>query len=185
LNADGVCAACRSNLRGFDQAASFGFYDGSLRSLIHLFKYAGMAPLAKPLGTFMERALPLDAAFDAIVPVPLHWRKKWQRGFNQAELLARHISTRRRVPLVEALLRRKSNGVQASLSVAARRRNVAGAFTMKPGTNLAGKRVLLIDDVMTTGATGSACAAALKRGGASSVSLLTLARVDRRWTDHK
>jgi ComF family protein len=144
-----------------------------------------MAPLAKPLGRFMERALPLDSSFDAVVPVPLHWRRKWQRGFNQAELLARHISKKRQVPVVQALQRRKSAGVQASLSVAARRRNVAGAFTVKPGVNLSGKRVLLIDDVMTTGATGSACAAALKRGGATSVSLLTLARVDRRWTDHK
>lgn len=183
LDADGVCTACRSNLRGFDRASSFGFYSGPLRSLIHLFKYAGMAPLSKPLGRFLERALPLEGAYDAVVPVPLHWRKKWQRGFNQAELLARHIALRRHVPLANVLRRRKSAGVQASLSIAARRRNVAGAFTLKPGTNLAGKRILLIDDVMTTGATGSACAAALKRGGAASVSLLTLARVDRRWTD--
>lgn len=185
LDREGVCAACRLNLRGFDRAASFGFYDGSLRSLIHLFKYAGMAPLAAPLGRFLERALPLDVTYDAVVPVPMHWRRKWQRGFNQAELLARHIARRRALPLLNALQRRRSAGVQASLSVAARHRNASGAFALKTGIQLAGKRILLIDDVMTTGATASACAAALKRGGATSVSLLTLARVDRRWTEPK
>lgn len=183
LDADGVCAACRTNIRGFDRAATFGFYDGALRSLIHLFKYAGMTPLAAPLGRFLERALPLDSAYDVVVPVPLHWRKKLQRGFNQAELLARHIATRRRLPLINALRRRKSAEAQATLSMAARRRNVAGAFAVRSGANIAGKRIILIDDVMTTGATAAACATALKRSGAQSVTLLTLARVDRRWTD--
>ena len=183
LDENGICGACRSNQRGYDRAASFGFYTGSLRSLIHLFKYAGMAPLASPLGRLLERALPVDAGFDAVVAVPLHWRKRWQRGFNQAELLARHIAKRRQLPLLPALRRRKAAAVQASLSIAGRRRNVSGAFALKPHSDVKGKRILLIDDVMTTGATASACAAALKRGGAASVSLLTLARVDRRWTD--
>ena len=181
LDKHGVCAACRSGLRGFDRAACFGFYEGSLRSLIHLYKYAGMKPLARTLAGFMERAMDADQRFDAVVPVPLHWRKKWQRGFNQAELLARHISRRRHIPLLQALRRKRPTAVQASLAVAGRRRNVAGAFAVLHGAALAGKRILLIDDVMTTGATASACAAVLKRGGAKSVSLLTLARVDRRW----
>jgi competence protein ComFC len=181
LDEHGVCAACRAGLRGFDRAASFGFYEGPLRTLIHLFKYSGMKPLARTLAGHLDRAISVDERYDAVVPVPLHWRKKWQRGFNQSELLARHVAKRRGVPLLNALRRRRSTAVQASLAIAGRRRNVAGAFQAKPDAALAGKRILLIDDVMTTGATASACAAALKRGGAKSVSLLTLARVDRRW----
>jgi ComF family protein len=180
LDHHGVCAACREGLRGFDRAASFGFYEGSLRRLIHLFKYNGMRPLAKPLARFLERAIPIDQAFDAVVPVPLHWRKQWQRGFNQAELLARYVARRRRVPLLAALKRKRSTAVQASLASAGRRRNVAGAFEIRAKAAVAGKKILLVDDVMTTGATASACASVLKRAGAQSVSLVTLARVDRR-----
>jgi ComF family protein len=181
LDEYGVCVACRSGLRGFDRAASFGFYEGTLRTLIHLFKYSGMKPLAQPLARHLEKALSVDERYDAVVPVPLHWRKQWERGFNQSELLARHVAKRRGVPLMLALRRKRPTAVQASLAVAGRRRNVAGAFLARSGADLAGKRILLIDDVMTTGATAGACATALKRGGAKSVSLLTLARVDRRW----
>ena len=181
LDQQGVCRACRAGLRGFDRAVTFGFYEGTLRSLIHLFKYAGMRPLARPLSRLMQRALPVDQAFDAVVPVPLHWRKKLRRGFNQAELLAREISRQRGVPVAGALRRKRPGGVQASLSLSERRRNVAGVFEARPRVPVSGKRILLIDDVMTTGATASACAVALKRAGAKSVALLTLARVDRRF----
>jgi ComF family protein len=180
LDEQGVCAACRAGLRHFDRAASFGFYEGSLRGLIHLFKYSGMRPLARPLAALLERVIPIDQCFDAVVAVPLHWRKRWQRGFNQADLLARYISKRRQVPLLAALKRKRSTAVQATLAIAGRRRNVAGAFTMRAKADVAGKKILLIDDVMTTGATASACASVLKRAGAMSVSLVTLARVDRR-----
>jgi ComF family protein len=185
LDEQGVCAACRAGLRGFDHAASFGNYEGSLRSLIHLFKYSGMKPLVRPLAAYLERALPIDEAFDAVVPVPLYWRKQWERGFNQAELLARHLAKHRGVPVLNALRRKRATATQAGLASAGRRRNVAGAFVVRASPrvsrNLAGKKILLIDDVMTTGATASACASALKRGGARTVSLLTLARVDRRF----
>jgi ComF family protein len=185
LDEKGVCAGCRSGLRGFDRAASFGLYEGSLRKLIHLYKYSGMKPLAKTLAGYMERALSIDASFDAVVPVPLHWRKQWDRGFNQSDLLARLIAKRRGIPVLHALRRKRATAVQAGLASAGRRRNVAGAFLLRSGAKtdpkLAGKKILLIDDVMTTGATASACASVLKRGGAKSVSLLTLARVDRRW----
>jgi ComF family protein len=180
LDEQGVCAACRSGLRGFDHAASFGMYEGTLRSLIHLFKYSGMKPLARPLAVFLERAVPPGEHFDAVVPVPLYWRKQWERGFNQAELLARCLAGHRGIPVWNALRRKRSTETQAGLASAGRRRNVAGAFVVRGNAHLAGKKLLLIDDVMTTGATASACAAALKRGGAGSVSLLTLARVDRR-----
>jgi ComF family protein len=159
-------------------------YEGSLRTLIHLFKYSGMKPLARPLAVYLERAIPVDEHFDAVVPVPLYWRKRWSRGFNQAELLARYVAKHRGIPLLNALRRKRATATQAGLASAGRRRNVAGAFVMrartKPDPRIAGKKILLIDDVMTTGATASACASALERGGAKSISLLTLARVDRR-----
>jgi ComF family protein len=180
LDDHGVCTACRTGLRGFDRAASFGFYEGNLRGLIHLFKYSGMKPLVRPLAAFLERAIPIDQAFDAVVPVPLHWRKRWSRGFNQAELLARRVAKHRRVPLLFALKRKRSTAVQATLAIAGRRRNVAGAFAIRAKADVAGKTILLVDDVMTTGATATACASVLKRAGAKSVSLVTLARVDRR-----
>jgi ComF family protein len=187
LDEHGVCAVCRSGLRGFDTAVCFGFYEGTLRSLIHLFKYSGMKPLARPLARFLERALALRGdgehaqRFDAVVAVPLHWRKKWARGFNQAELLARLVAKRRGLPLLEALRRRRPTEVQAGLAMAGRRRNVTGAFAARARADVKGKRILLVDDVMTTGATATACASVLKRAGAASVSLATLARVDRRW----
>ncbi len=185
LDDRGVCAACRSGLRGFDHAASFGLYEGALRTLIHLFKYSGMKPLARPLAACMDRAISNDESFDAVVPVPLYWRRQWKRGFNQSELLARHIGKRRGIPVLRALRRTRATATQAGLASAGRQRNVAGAFVLrakaKIDPRLAGKKILLIDDVMTTGATAGACASVLKRGGAKSVSLLTLARVDRRW----
>jgi ComF family protein len=144
-----------------------------------------MKPLARPLAVYLERAIPVDEHFDAVVPVPLYWQRQWGRGFNQAELLARHVAKHRGIPLWNALRRKRATATQAGLANAGRRRNVAGAFVVKgnPGLSekLAGKKILLIDDVMTTGATASACAVALKRGGARSISLLTLARVDRRF----
>jgi ComF family protein len=184
LDEQGVCAACRSGLRGFDRAASFGLYEGPLRTLIHLFKYSGMKPLARTLAEYMEQAIPSDERFDAVVPVPLHWRRQWDRGFNQSALLADRIAKRRGIPMVNALRRKRATATQAGLASAGRRRNVASAFDLRVKGNrnpgLAGSKILLIDDVMTTGATASACASVLKRGGAKSVSLLTLARVDRR-----
>jgi ComF family protein len=139
-----------------------------------------MQPLAKPLGAMLNRAIAIDERFDVVTPVPLHWRKHWQRGFNQADLLAAQVAKRRKIALLRCLRRKKPTEVQASLAVAGRRRNVAGAFEIR--ADVRGKRVLLIDDVMTTGATASACATVLKRAGAKSVSLATLARVDRRWS---
>lgn len=180
LDEQSVCAACRAGLRAFDRAASFGAYEGTLRSLIHLLKYKGMKPLARPLAELMNRALAVDAAFDAIVPVPLYWRRQWGRGFNQAELLARHVGKQRGLSVINALRRRRATDTQASLATTGRRKNVAGAFTVRRNADVAGKRILLIDDVMTTGATAGACASVLKKAGAKSISLLTVARVDRR-----
>jgi len=147
---------------------------------IHLYKYGRIKSLSRPIGDRLTRAVPRDEPFDAIVPVPLHWRRQWQRGFNQSDLLARGLSRRLGVPLLKALRRTRATGVQAGLRNTGRCRNVAAAFRCPRPRQVGGKRILLIDDVMTTGSTGAASALALKRAGAGRVALLTVARVDRR-----
>jgi ComF family protein len=181
LDAEGRCALCRGGLRGFDSAYSFGLYDGVLRELIHLYKYGKVRTLARPLGDLLLRALPRHEAFDCVTPVPLHWRKLWQRGFNQADLLARRVAAHTGVHRSPLLRRLRFTASQASLSNTNRRRNVAAAFRCRRPERAAGRRILLIDDVMTTGSTAAACAWVLKRAGAARVSLLTVARADRRF----
>lgn len=180
LDENGLCGLCRRGASGFDAAYAFGAYENELRQLIHLFKYSKIQTLARPLGRFLSLALPRDQRFDVIVPMPMHWLKRWQRGFNQADLLARELARRTGLPVRHGLRRIHQKAVQAGLTTAKRRANVAGAFQPARRSRLEGKRVLLIDDVMTTGATAGACAKALKRAGAIHVSLLTVARVDRR-----
>ena len=181
LDENGLCGLCRLGLNSFDGAYSFGSYEGELRTLIHLFKYGKVQTLAGPLGKLLARALPREQTYDLIAPLPLHWFKRWQRGFNQSELLAREISRRIGVPVRKPIRRVRNTKAQAGLTNAKRRDNVARAFRVKSRQSLDGLRVLLIDDVMTTGATSGACAAALKKAGARHVTLLTLARVDRRF----
>lgn len=178
LDESGRCALCRLGLSGFDEVFTYGSYEGSLRRLIHVFKYEGVRPLAKPFGDLLALALPRERSFDAIVPMPLHWRKRWARGFNQSALLAREISRRWNVPVRHAVRRTRATPPQAGLTNAKRRLNVSGVFQAE--TRLDGMRVLLVDDVLTTGATAAACARALKRAGASRVAVLALARTDRR-----
>jgi ComF family protein len=180
LDENGLCSLCRLGLTEFDAAYSFGEYEGTLRKLIHLFKYQGIAPLHKQLGKLLSTALPRDMTPDVIVPMPLHWKRAWRRGFNQSDLLARALSRRTGVPVAHAVKRRRGTPAQAGLTRAERRVNVAGAFEMTKRNAVNGRHVLLIDDVLTTGATASACAAVLKRAGARRVTVLTLARVDRR-----
>ena len=130
----------------------------------------------------LARALPRDVRFDLVVPMPMHWLRRWRRGFNQAELLACEIGRRWACPCGGC---RKSKGTspQAGLTAARRRDNVASAFRVPNARAVEGRRILLVDDVLTTGATAGACALALKRAGAASVTILTVARADRRtWT---
>lgn len=181
LDEQGLCRLCRSGAVEFEAAYSFGLYEGELRELVHLFKYDGVRSLSGVFGEWLAAAMPRHQRFDAIAPVPLHWWRWFRRGFNQSELLARELSRRTGVPLLAQALRRvRATPQQAQLSRGARRRNVARAFQAARPAELAGKRILLIDDVFTTGATLNACAAALKKAGAAHVSSLTLARVDRR-----
>ncbi len=178
LDEHGRCSLCRLGLTGFDTVYTYGSYDAALRQLIHLFKYNEMRPLAKPLGALLARAIPREQSFDLIVPMPLHWKKRWSRGYNQSELLAREIARRWGVPVRKIVRRVKPTAPQAGLTNSKRRLNVRGAFASS--ANLKGLRVLLVDDVLTTGATASACAKVLKRAGASHVTVAAVARTDRR-----
>jgi len=180
LDEDGRCALCRLGLNGFDAAYSFGTFEAELRELIHVFKYGRVETLARPLGRFLRLALPRTERFDAVVPMPLHWMRRWTRGFNQSALLAREIARRSSLPVRNLVRRTKSTAPQAGLTNAGRRANVSGAFRVPRPERVRGLRILLVDDVMTTGATASACARALKQAGAARVVLLTVARVDRR-----
>ena len=180
LDEEGRCALCRNGLRGFEAAYCYGAYGGVLRRLIHLFKYQKVRSLEGPLADYLLRALPRDGRFDAIVPVPLHWRRRWRRGFNQCELLAREVSRRTGIPVAKALRRPLASKAQAGLTLAARRHNVK-ISSFSAAANVAGQSILLLDDVLTTGSTAAACALALKRAGAARVSVLTVARADRQW----
>ena len=189
LDETGRCALCRLGLSGFDAVYSFGAYEGALRKLIHLFKYEGVQPLRRTFGGLIARVLPRDQQFDVIVPMPLHWRRRWERGFNQAGLLANEIGRRWHAPVRNVARRVRATAPQAGLTNAKRRANVRAAFSTKSfwkkhATRLDGMRVLLVDDVLTTGASASACARALKRAGAKHVTLVVVARADRR-TDIK
>lgn len=178
LDEQGRCSLCRLGLTGFDTVYTFGSYEATLRQLIHLFKYDQMRPLAKPLGALMARAIPREQRFDLIVPMPLHWKKRFSRGYNQSELLAQEIARRWGVPVRKIVRRVKPTAPQAGLTNSKRRLNVRGAFSTS--AKLKGLRVLLVDDVLTTGATASACARVLKRAGASHVTVAAVARTDRR-----
>lgn len=178
LDPEGRCALCRHGLRGFDAAYCYGAYEGLLREWVHLYKYGRVKTMAGPLVELLAAALPRHERFDCVVPVPLHWRRRWQRGFNQAELLARGIARKWHLPVVRALRRVRYTPTQTGLSNTARRKNVSAAFASRG--SLSGRRILLIDDVLTTGSTAAACAAALRRAGAARVALLTAARADRR-----
>ncbi|MEZ5367377.1 MAG: ComF family protein [Bryobacterales bacterium] len=166
--AAGACGICQRETPKFDRAAVAGPYEGALRRAIHLLKYDGMAPLARPLGERLALAAAPFADFDAIVPAPLHWRRRWGRGFNQSDLLARELSRQIQIPLDRRLLRTRSTPPQAGLSASERRRNVQGAFAPAGDkTAIRGKKLIVVDDVMTTGATLEACARVLKRAGAA------------------
>jgi ComF family protein len=182
LNEQGLCPVCCDGGGNFDAVYAFGEYEGTLRKLIHLFKYSKIESLAGPLGKLLVRALPVDTSFDLVMAMPMHWRKHWARGFNQAELLAEPVARRLGLKLSKQLSRARRTKAQAGLSEVQRRNNLKGSFRVKDVTQIRGKRILLVDDVFTTGATLRAATSFLKASGARHVSALVLARVDRRTT---
>lgn len=179
LDEQALCAPCREKSINFDSVYAFGSYEGPLRKLVHLFKYGKVESLAGPLSRLLVQAMPENGRFDVMIAMPMHWRKRWERGFNQAELLAGPVAKRFGIKLSNNLRRKRYTKPQAGLSQAERRENLKGSFSIRRPHQISGKRVLLIDDVFTTGETLRTAAAALKRAGAAHVSALTLARVDR------
>ena len=176
-----LCAACRRRPPGFDYARAAACYDGVVREALHAFKFRGRWTLAAPLGDLLVEAvagrLP-DGNPDLLLPVPLHPRRERERGFNQASLLARRVGRSLGCPVREAVLTRVvATRSQTELDAAARRANVRNAFEVRRPALVAGRHVVLVDDVLTTGATLSECARRLREAGASRVGALTVARV--------
>jgi ComF family protein len=180
------CGLCRRIEPPFARAAAYGSYESGLRELIHLLKYAGVRPAANVLGRMLAEAiatlepeLPEDSV--AVIPVPLHRSKFSERGFNQAELIARAAMKIRprgdRLHLcVGALERKRDTASQIGLTSHQRRENLRGAFAVAQPELVKGLEVLVVDDVYTTGATVSECARVLRRAGASKVWVATVAR---------
>src|SRR5271168_3170691 len=155
------------------------FEDGPARRLVHRLKYSDRADLARPMGAWMARAgADVLAEADAITPVPLHARRLWTRRFNQAAALGREIARRAGKPFEPALLQRvKATRSQVGLSREQRVQNMQGAFRAAPAASVQGRRIALVDDVLTSGATANAAARALLRAGATQVDLIVFARV--------
>jgi ComF family protein len=178
-----VCKACQQKTYAFERARSYGIYDGPLVRAILLLKWERMEPLGE---WFAERlaevVLPESGLFaaDVVVPVPLHRDRERQRGYNQAGLVPRPLARKLGLPHKSVLLMRtKPRPDKQVLSLEERWASVRGAFATRPGSQVDNKRVLLVDDVMTTGATLDACARALLESGAKSVLGLTVARAAR------
>jgi ComF family protein len=155
-------------------------YDDVARKLVHAFKYGDRLDLAPTLGRWMARAgHEVLAEADVLVPVPLHWRRLWARRFNQSAALAGEISAAADVPVAHHLLKRAKATAQVGLSRKQRAENVQGAFRVPPNARaeVKGRRLVLVDDVLTSGATLDACARALLRAGAAQVDALVFARV--------
>jgi ComF family protein len=175
------CAACLARPRAFGRARAAALYDEHSRDLILAFKHADRVELAGLFAGWIGRAAAdLLAEADAIAPVPLHPARLIHRRYNQAAEIARPLARRHGLTyLPDALVRRRATDSQGGKSGAGRRRNVAGAFHAPKGRarQVEGRRILLIDDVLTTGATAEACAKALLAAGAASVDLAVIARV--------
>ena len=168
------CAACRGRSLAYDGAARIGPYGEPLRRLVLAYKYARRVELGPVLGRLLaERvaAAPWADRVDVVVPVPLHWRRRCARGFNQAQGLAREVVRALGRDLAsKGLLRVRSTPHQTRLPPSERRANVRGAFAVRRrGTDLGARSVLLVDDVLTSGSTVGECARQLKKAGAAEV----------------
>ena len=167
------CPGCQTR-RYITRGRAIGEYEGALRAILHALKYENRRSLSVPLGRLMvAHGAAVLAGADAAVPVPLHWRRQWLRGFNQAADLASQLG----LPVCHALKRRRATSSQTGLSAAERRRNVRQAFALRRRASVHGLCVVVVDDVSTTGATLDACARVLVEGGVQEVRTLTAARV--------
>lgn len=177
---DHLCEGCLREDPPFSGVAAAGVYDGPLRRAVHRLKYGGEIALDRPLAELLDEAVDRQLPGfrpDLIVPVPLHRQRLRERGYNQSLLLARRLGKLRGVPAPCRLLARtRPTPPQQGLTAAARRANLRGAFALRG--KVAG-RVLLVDDVLTTGATARECGRILKEGGASHVAVAVLGRAPR------
>jgi ComF family protein len=175
-----ICGLCQDKNYYFDRAFSACIYEGVLKELIHQFKYSDKEYLGNILSELLidfikQYNIPLEA-FDFLIPVPLHKRKLREREFNQAEILAQSLACAFNLVLSkDALLRIRDTATQTELKENERLKNVEGCFMVNPGVELKGKDILLIDDLLTTGATCSQAAYALKKAGCNQVIVMTLA----------
>jgi predicted amidophosphoribosyltransferase len=178
--AEDVCDGCRRHPPAWDRGAAALIYDGAARRMVLALKHADRLDLVGPLAGWMAAAgRELAGQADMIAPVPLHWRRLVRRRYNQSAELAREVGRRAERPVaVDLLLRQRATAPQDG-GRTARAANQAGAFGVTPrhASGLSGKRVLLVDDVLTSGATLSACADCLRGAGAARVDVLVLARV--------
>ncbi|MEE9369753.1 MAG: ComF family protein [Pontiella sp.] len=177
---DFTCFSCSAEMPAFDGARSAARYDGVVGEALRLLKYEKalwiVPDMAEILNKCMQAEFP-GHKFDLVVPVPLHHVRRRERGFNQSVVLARELGKRIGCQSRPGLLRRiRPTTTQTHLTATQRLSNVKNAFQSRKVKWLAGRHVLLVDDVMTTGATVNACAKALKQGGAASVHVLTVAR---------
>ena len=179
--ADGtVCAPCLANPPRHDGIAAGTLYTDASRRLVLAFKHGRRIALAPLLARLMSARLSAIGPGWLVVPVPLHRWRLWRRGFNQAALLAREIAQAKQASLlVDALVRRKRTPMLGGLGRAARARALSGAIALNPkrAAEIRGAKIVLVDDVMTSGATTDACVSALKRAGAASVVIACFARV--------
>ena len=180
-----LCGLCRRIEQLFARAVAYGSYEGGLRELIHLLKFNGVRPAANVLGRMLAEAITklapqLPAEVLSVIPVPLYRTKLRQRGFNQAELIARSalkLLKKDRFALCTGVLARKrETSSQIGLTSHQRRENLRGAFAVVKPELVRGREVLVVDDVYTTGATVSECARILRRAGAVKVWVATVAR---------
>lgn len=174
------CTACRARRFAFERAVRLGRYDGALRVAILRMKVAAGEPLAETLGQFLadsRKAAFAAAGVDVVVPVPLHWRRRWSRGYNQAEAIAHELALALGVECRPGWLRRaKPTPQRAQPSASARQENIRGAFRVGRRASLRSRTVLLVDDVMTTGSTVNEAARVLLEAGATKVIVGILAR---------
>jgi len=174
------CGPCRTRPPAFTYARSAARYDDVVREALHAFKFRGRRALATPLADLIAEtglaSLPV-AAPDLLIPVPLFPGRERARGFNQAALLARRMGRAWGVPVdLDVLARAIDTQAQTELTGRERRQNVRGAFRVRRPETVAGRHVIVVDDILTTGSTAGACALALRRAGAATVGVLTVAR---------
>lgn len=176
------CLPCRNRGSPLDRLWAGWSYESPLDRTIHGLKFGGLPYLGVHLGWELGPRLPARPAVDALVPIPLHWRRAWRRGYNQAQEIARGIAGRRGWPIWKALVRPRATRPQTGLELARRRRNLRGAFrpARRWRPRLQGRRLLVVDDVYTTGATARAAARALKSAGAAWVGVAAGARTPDR-----